>query len=265
MKKFLFINLEKVPSFESLLIANDYKEVHINLLILENHKVDIKDMFQLFEKLNHPNLYFYSKKIENIHLLEMSGNQIHYSWINNEKLDEDFIKLVNKNLNNEFFWVINDSLLAFSKEEILKNLQKIRRPICISFTKTLLNKDNLNYKKLKDLIAWIQKNWDNTLFNKEKDLYVENWVDEKYLSWKDNVYYSPEEGKVKKLVMGIYGDVAILDEQDNEKNNILNLKKNKECLFCEYFTFCRERGIGLIMKEINLHECISVNFLKNNT
>ena len=263
MKNFLFLNLKEKPSEDILNIISQYKEVHLNLLNLEKMNINLEDSLSLFSKCVNKSLCIYSKDINHIIFLENMGINVHYCWVNNQKLNEDFISIVNKNKENEFFWIINDDLLEIDKEDLLFNLKKINRPICISFTKTLLGEDISNYKEIKKMISWIQENWENTLFSKEKSLYVENWVDEKYLSWQDNVYYDTEEKIEKNLVMGIYGDIVVTKDDSQEKINILNLKKNKECPSCECFTFCRERGIGLIMNEINLHECISVKFLKN--
>lgn len=265
MKKFLFLNLKENITVNLIDFMKDYEEVHVNLLNLEKNNIQILSSIDLLKKSKNKNISYYSKKIDNIKLLEDVGHNIHYCWVNNEKFDEDFLEIVNQHTEREFFWILNDNILNFQREEVLSNLKKIKRPICISFTKTLLSENIIQYKKIKEFIKWIQQNWNNTLFNKEKELYVENWVDEKYLSWKDNLYYDTDEKINKNLVMGIFGDIVVSDKDENEKINILNMKKNKECLKCEYFTFCRERGIGLIMKETNLNECISVKFLKNNT
>ncbi len=265
MKKFLFLNLKQNLSLSLIDLIQDYEEIHVNLLILEKNNVEVKNSVELLKKLRNKNVSCYAKEVENIIEIETIGHNVHYCWINNEELNEEFIKIINTNKEKEFFWILNDDLLKQKKEEVLLNLKRIQRPICISFTKTLLNENIVEYKKLKDLIDWLQKEWNNTLFHKEKDLYVENWVDENYLSWRDNTYYDTDEKINKNLVMGIFGDIVVADNQKNEKINILNMKKNKDCLSCEYFTFCRERGIGLIMEEMNLYECISVKFLEKNT
>lgn len=265
MKNFLFLNLKNPISSRELSLIKDYNEIHINLLILERNNQDVSILIEELKKYVNKTISVYSSRIENIIFLEKQHITVHYCWVNNEYLSDDFLMLVNKNQKNEFFWIINDDILKYEKEILLNNLKKLKRPICIYFTKTLIDKEVQNYKKLKSFISWIQKNWINTLFEIEKDLYVENSQDQNYLSWEDNIYYDNQENIRKNLVMGVYGDVSVNISEENKKINLLNLRKNKECLSCEYFTFCRERGIGLIMNEINLHECVSVKFLKNNT
>lgn len=266
MKKYLLLNLNNNYSIEDLELILDYSEVHINLLKLEIEKnFNVKDLLNDLPKKDRSKIFFYSQEMENIKIIENFGSGVHYCIVNNKIISEEFKVHIKKNLKNEFFFIMNEDILNFDKNDILNSIKEIDRSVCFSFTEILLGKKIKDYKKIKNLIFWIQKNWNNDLFFKEQSLYVQNWFDDKYVSWEDNQYYDTNEKLIKDLVMGIYGDVVVESDKNNEIKNLLNLKKNKKCIACEYFTFCRERGIGLIMDEIKINECVSVNFLKNNT
>lgn len=258
--EYVFLRTDKVFYSElSLETQNFLKDTkHIHLYQINGELFDFED------KLNNSNLYLYcfNKRQENFCL--QNGYIPHFCFLGLNILDIsrqlDLVDLKNIDNNIEVFWFPNDEVINLGIEdtvEILNTLKTLNTPICVSFSKIFNN--SLSTDKYM-FLENICKGFDNPLYFKELDLLEHEKFSEK------NFFIDDTKNIISNIVLGIFGDESVkIDAKENIiKQSFFNLRKNKKCLTCEFFEHCGTRGLGIIMLQNNIFNCIGIKKFKQN-
>lgn len=260
MNNYVFIN-----SYDNILnkcIFEKYKHynsIHINFIDSNSNNLNYEyydNIFSLIRKgfINNE-IYIYAYNIKMAKAAKKNNLLIHYCFKNsNLSIKDDFFKLMEKDLNSEVFWILDNNILDVEIFTSISWLKDLNRAVCPYFSGLLTNQiDTNDHEKIRDYIKNIHTYFKNPLFFKEKSLTTTNWNFNEYIEQKNNVLYS------KKLIMGIFGDIFVDNSEDSsiQKINLKTLLRTKDCSSCSYLENCKERGIGYIIYSLKLKGCCS--------
>lgn len=157
----------------------------------------------------------------------------------------------------EVFWFPGDNDITDKIEpfmDIITQLKLINHPICISFS-SIFNRafDERSHS----FVQKIYSAYKNPLLSKEREL-----LECETFSKKNYFIDDTQSDTVQHIILGLHGD-QILSELDNPDEIIHQSKKHlqgvKSCLKCEYFQYCSERGIGVILSKNNINNCLGIS------
>lgn len=184
------------------------------------------------------------------------GNDIH----NKQRIIElHELLLIDQSI--EVFWFPSDNNVTESIEpfmDIIGQLKFINHPICISFSDIFNSPiDDNKYSFLKKIYTA----YSNPLLIKELELL-------EYETFSNKNYFidDTKSTKMQHIILGIYGDQVLNDEDDIAQiPNISkkNLQNIAGCLKCPNFNFCSDRGIGIIAQKNNLKKCLGISLLNS--
>lgn len=254
MKNYILLDITTISDISKINLEN-YSEVHINLLRLEKSNQNIDDVL-LFVAKNYikKDVFFYSSSLANMEKIKKNNFKIHYCFFGNSLLSiENVLKEEIKKTESEVFWFPNKQSILTPKSIITKKLKEMNIPICFYITNSLIETD-YEFEEIYKLIIEINKDWQNPLFLKEQEIEVSNWY--------FNDFHSELDSKKNKLVMGLFGDIPVFENENLEKINKRKMLSSKECVVCDNYEKCANRGIGLIMENFNTKKCLGIKLFK---
>ena len=250
MKNYLFLELDSSEcNLQGLLNeCAQFRQIHF---YLHDFEINKKILDILIPQLN-KELFLYCFS-ENEYLYALRNNIVpHLCWSNesiqvNSWIDRLLASQKNKIINNEFFWMIEESFIhKLSDYEIFNISQKLQFyniPVCFNISQ-FFNRKNTNFIDIQRFIQKIHFNFKNPLYLKEYN----------------NIYYTQgnyclnNNLELKPILMGFFGDV-INTESKVDLINLKNMNKNKECINCELYENCTTNKIGYFMDNYNTIKC----------
>lgn len=256
MNQYLFLNfLEYEYNLELLDKIKQYEQIHINFCDKNLHLNKMQDCLKtLKQSCKAKELFLYCHSFEQIKLAQSLGIKIHYCYLNDSVLiNNEFHQKAQQDKEAEIFWILDNNILSQEIDKFKEVLTNWARPVCPTISGILLNDLNADYESLRQWLKNLHSEFKNPLFQKELSLEVSNW------SFNDYMYVQKDKTSCGKLIMGVFGDLLLPQNADIDLINLTTLLKTKDCRGCDYFDYCKHRGIGYIINKLNLNGCISYN------
>lgn len=240
--------LEKISLFEN-----------IHIYIEPKYRSFQKNIFQkIIQKIKNQHIYLYSFSEEDIILAKQYQFDYHFCFRKTTFLpNHPFFQLAQKE-NKENFYIIDEETVK-DFEHQLKYVKNFQQPLSFVATDLMQIHSISNYSSLYLFIQKINNNYQNPLKSIEQNINTPYWKEQQYICQNNDTI---QEGF---LIMGIWGDISILVHEEQlltyQKINQATLLKNKECINCQFLNNCMQRGIGIIMKQQNIKQCIAYRLL----
>lgn len=252
MKKYpylLYINTEHTFNEKALAILEQVQEVHI----LAPY---VKD----FSLIKHTNVTVYVfNETQYAQCIKNNWN-FHIALYGNNIFNDELLQYIKED--TEVFWFPHSQQISDNISLFTVRLNVLKMAVCINYNPYL--QDNILPEQFRLFVKSIHKEFNNPLFNKEKQLLMnapDNTYDIHSLSNNMTIVQQKNMFTLSPVVLGVYGDLPILDSNAS----IINKKailKNKECQWCDFNEQCINRNLGYIMDTLNYKGCISIKLMQ---
>lgn len=228
------------------------KELSYDLNTLNYTDIHFWNITNITNKKSNQNVYFYCKNLNDIDFSIKNQSIPHITFIEDSIFSSFYKDTLKYNL--ERFWFPGNK--NFTQEYIDKfiQLQDIdKTPIAIVFNPAF--QSDIDYNDFFKFIKKLNSQYVNPLYFKD-------------LSLQENEIFSLDncaiiDNETYYVVLGLFGDYYSKEKPSNQAMTF-GILKDKTCIRCEYAQTCKDRGLGLIKFEQNIHSCIGIKLFQQN-